>query len=121
MPDESEPAAPKTLTINYLKSNGFREVACDGALGGPTPNGSLWLAFYTERFPLPRKVRHKLTEIDDGDACIIDSESPAETLEGLVGIVRNVEFGLYMSVETAEQLHAWLGRSIKALKNERDG
>lgn len=114
MPDENSAGAPQSLTINYLKSSDFREVACDGVLGGPTPTGNLWLAFYTERFPLPRIVRHKLKSIEGAYA--IDDEVPAEPVESREGIIRNVEFGLYMSVATAEQLHAWLGRTIESLK-----
>jgi hypothetical protein len=48
----ADDAEATTVDINYLKSISFREVACDGVLGGPTPHGKLWLAFYTERLPL---------------------------------------------------------------------
>lgn len=118
MPD-AQSAAP-SLTVNYLKSTDFREVACDGALGGPTPNGSLWLAFYTERFPLPRLVRHKLKHTAKEGVFTIDAETPVEPLEGREGIIRNVEFGVYMSVATAEHLHEWLGRNIAALKGQME-
>ena len=37
-----EPTSAGTIVINYLKSSGFREVACDGVMGGPNPRGSLW-------------------------------------------------------------------------------
>ena len=48
------------IDIHYMKTSDFREIACDGALGGPTPHGKLWLAFYSERYPLPRVMRQKL-------------------------------------------------------------
>ena len=54
----------ETLDINYLKSPHFREVTSDGIVGGPTPMGKIWLAFFTERFALPRIVRHELEVID---------------------------------------------------------
>jgi hypothetical protein len=113
---DAESAAPSSLTINYLKSFEFREIACDGAVGGPTPQGKLWLAFYTERFPLPRIVRHKLKRAETEGTMMFDTDAPAEPVEAREGIIRNVEFGLYMSIDTAELLHDWLGRNIAALR-----
>lgn len=110
-----ETADPTTIDLNYLKSADFREVACDGILGGPTPQGKLWLAFYTERFPLPRKVRHGIERTND-DRWQFRGNDDGSPLEGLTGIVRNVEFGVYLSIETAEQLHQWLGTKIEELK-----
>jgi hypothetical protein len=57
MPTDS-PA--QSLKINYLKSKAYREAACDGALGGPTPQKKLWIAFYTERFPIPRIAEYNV-------------------------------------------------------------
>jgi hypothetical protein len=119
MPSADGDRAPSTtIAINYIKSNEFRESACDGALGGPTPNGKLWVAFYTERFPLPRITRQKLRPADEPGAFMIDEKSPAEPVESREGIVRNVEFGLYMSLESAEQLHTWLGKQLQELKKQ---
>jgi hypothetical protein len=96
----------KTIKINYLKTNDFREVACDGVLGGPTPQGKVWLAFYTERFPIPKIVEHSLLEKGqegqfsiEGDPVVIDTRE---------GILRNMEFGVYMSFAAAEQLRDWI-------------
>jgi len=120
MPDAEPAGAPLSLTVNYLKSADFREITCHGAVGGPTPNGELWLAFYTERLPLPRIARHKLKPTETEGLFTIDEEAPAEPVESRQGIIRNVEFGLYMSVETAEKLHAWLERNIDSLKHRED-
>ena len=109
----SEEKPAPNITINYLKSISFREVACDGVLGGPTPQGNVWLAFYTERFPIPRIIRHQIRRTDQ-DAFVL--EEPGETIEGRHGIIRNVEFGVYMSVKTAEQLHEWLSRNLEKIK-----
>ena len=102
----------KTIHINYIKSNDYREVACDGALGSSTPAGKLWVAFYTERLPLPRIVRHELQQSAESSELRIDPNSPGVTIDGRVGIVRNVEFGLYMSPEAARKLHEWLGEQL---------
>lgn len=106
---------PTTIDLNYLKSADFREIACDGMLGGPTPQGKLWLAFYTERFPLPRRVRHEIDRTQSGKWQFRDNDA-GTPMEGLTGVVRNVEFGVYLSADTAEELHEWLGARLKELK-----
>jgi len=114
MPEE--PTSAGTIDINYLKSNEFREIACDGVMGGPTPRGSLWLAFFTERFPLPRIMRHHLQPAASPGEVFIDKDVPGQPVEGRHGLVRNIEFGVYMNIETATQLHEWLGQQIDAMK-----
>jgi hypothetical protein len=108
-----EEALPTTVDINYIKSSDFREIACDGAIGGPTPRGKLWLAFYTERLPLPRIVRHELKQASESGELTIDPNKPGAVIEGRVGVVRNVEFGLYLSIPTARELYDWLGSQIQ--------
>src|ERR1700679_3910013 len=100
MPDKDP---PPTVDINYIKSSGYREVTCDGTVGSPTPTGKLWLAFYTERLPLPRIVRHEMILSEETGALRICPDKPGIPLEGRVGVVRNVEFGLYLSLETAHK------------------
>ena len=106
----------KTIAVNYLKSNDFREVACDGALGGLTPQGKLWVAFYAERFPMPRIVEHDIiTESGQApDEVTIDMNS-GRVIESRSGIVRHVEFGVYLTIESAKTLHDWLGKQIAAI------
>lgn len=116
MTGADEKGAP-FVTINYIKSGAFREATCDGVIGGPTPNGNLWIAFFTERFPLPRMVRHKLKPSGSEGAFTLDEESPPELIESREGVVRNVEFGVYMDVESAEKLYAWLGKSLEEMKH----
>lgn len=49
---------PQQVAFDYIKSNFFRVVHADGVTGGGTPNGSIHLAFFSERGPIPqREVR----------------------------------------------------------------
>ena len=111
-PEQLSDAEPATVDINYLKATDFREIACDGALGGPTPQGKLWVAFYTERYPLPRIVRHQIiTKHEDR----FELEPDGKAIEGRQGVVRNVEFGVYLSVESATRLRDWLNNQIEVI------
>ena len=49
---------------------------------------------------------------------IPDPTSPATIVESRRGLVRSVEFGVYMSLETATDLHHWLGEYITEAKNQ---
>jgi hypothetical protein len=112
MADDKVMPNEKNIKINYLKTGDFREIACDGVLGGPTPQGKVWLAFYTERFPMPQVVEHLLVEgLREGELSVGGEPVVIQSREG---IIRNVEFGVYMSVTAAEQLRDWL---IDQLKN----
>ena len=71
-----------------MKSNAFREVACDGALGGPTSQKKLWIAFYTERLPIPRIAEYNVVPASKadtywyckGDECVGRSVGPSNPL-----------------------------------------
>lgn len=111
--------SPQTIDLNYLKTPDFREIACDGVVGGPTPQGKIWVAFYTERFPLPRIVRHGLIETGPGEFKLDTSVAP-EQLDGRVGLIRNVEVGVYLSAATAKDLRDWLNKQIETLTGASD-
>lgn len=108
---------PDKLKFHYIKSNGYREISCDGAIGGPTPQGRIWVAFYAERFPLPQVVEHTILPVEgEGSAYTIDASEKANVIEAKDGIIRNVEIGTYLSVEAAEALRDWLDRNIKMVR-----
>lgn len=115
--DETAPAdAEHTVDIHFIKPTAFREVLCDGVIGGPTPDGKLWLAFYSERLPIPRIIRQPLKASEEGGV-EPDYNQSAEVIESRRGIVRSVEFGAYLSVETAEGLLNFLGKHLKEIKS----
>ena len=55
----AEEPSPTTLKFEYEKSEQFRTVFADGAIGGVTPRGYVHVAFYSERSPIPKVVVHK--------------------------------------------------------------
>lgn len=117
MAAEETPRSPH-IDINYIKSHDYRETACDGALGGLTPKGKLWVAFYTERFPLPRVVRHTLRPAEQEGTFVLDATDTGVPLESREGLVRNVECGVYLNLESAQNLYDWLGVRIQEMKKQ---
>jgi len=96
------------VTFNYIKASLFRTIHVDGVIGAITPNGHIHFAVFSERPAIPRVVENKLNE--DGR---IGEEIHKETKEG---IVREMEVDLLMNLQSAQNLHDWLGNRIQELK-----
>jgi hypothetical protein len=117
MADE-EPADKVTLQFHYIKGPDYRETACHGAFGGLTPQRKLWMAFYAERYPLPRLVEYKVPSPPPGSNTVDFNEATAvpDSIESRQGCIRHVEFGTYMDIEIAERVRDWLTKQIDQAK-----
>lgn len=104
---------PTSVPFHYIKSNLFRVIHTDGAVGNIAPSGLIFVGFYSERGAIPQMMVHDVT--DSGQ---IGSERISERV-GKSGIVREVEVGATMSVETATTLVAWLQERIDLVKKIR--
>jgi hypothetical protein len=105
------------VKFHYVKSASYREAACDGAIGGVTPRTKIWIAFFAERYPLPRMVEYEGQPTASSAVRVDETASPV-SVETRQGIVRNVEFGTYLDIETARRIHAWLGDRIAQAEKE---
>jgi hypothetical protein len=99
---------PKSITIYNKISNSFRELHVDGAYGGITPKGQFNINFYAERLAIPKSSDfsledNRLVKISDSD----DSKK---------GIIREFETGIYMTLETAKEIHTWLGEQLSKIE-----
>lgn len=106
--DGEEPAsgapAAGTLQFHYIKSNYFRVVHADGAVGGLTPSGMIHVALYNERPAIPKSVSHIIDEAGNlGRRVETDSRT---------GFVREIEVDTFITVATAESLVDWLQHRI---------
>ena len=106
---ETNPAHNASFEFHYIKSPGYRELLCDGIIGGLTPNGQrISLSIYAERGPIPRVVEYAVTA-EDGVVRNFDEPSSTPTrIESRQGVVRSVETTVYLEVETAKRLIDWL-------------
>lgn len=101
----------QVVSFDYIKSNLFRIVHVDGAVGNITPQGRLHLAFWSERNPIPRQVVHEI--MPDGTL----SDEIQQVSRG--SIVREVEVGLMIDPETARALIDLLKDSLENLDRLR--
>ena len=108
--DES---APSKLKFHYIKSNFWRVIKADGAIGGITPRGDVFFSLYNERVPLPDVT---VQAIENGrlSAEIIEERTTAE------GILREIEVGVNMDLDTAKALVRWLQEKIDIIEQFRE-
>lgn len=109
------PTDKTKVKFHYVKSNAFRVVHVDGAIGGITPAGLIFASLYSERGAIPQIMVHDVT-----DAGQVGAERPEERISK-EGIVREVEVGAIMGVETATSFVKWLQDQIDLLKKLKSG
>src|SRR5271157_4913600 len=101
--------AKDTVKFHYVKSNYFRVVHGDGAFGGLTPRGEVFLSVYSERAPLP-DVTVQAVEKGQLGPEIIDQR------KGSDGILREIEVGIVMDLAVAKSLIEWLKERVKIVE-----
>ena len=92
----SDPKTKETLTFHLLKTPTFQTLHADGVFTGLGPGGNVFLAFYTERMPIPTSLVHAFKE--DG------SLGERIGMTGKRGIVREIHTGITLSLETLDDL-----------------
>src|SRR5689334_19837680 len=106
-------ADTQTIDFHFIKSAEYRSYHADGAVGSITPRGGVYISFYLERAPIPQKVTFELKETGQlGDELRV---------EGKEGVIRELEFGVAMDANTAENLKNWLAEVIANIKGTPQG
>lgn len=100
---------PSSIALNYIKSNYFRVVHVDGAMGGFTPRGHLFMSLFSERAPLPDVI---VQAVENGQL----GKEIVEQRKGSEGIIRELEVGVVMDLNVAKSLLAWLKERVDILE-----
>ncbi|MBN1150546.1 hypothetical protein JXA84_04920 [candidate division WOR-3 bacterium] len=98
----------KMLKFFYKTNTAYKSHYINGVIGGLTPKGDLKLDFFSENFPVPNSVVHELLENNN-----LGKEIQRELSEG---IIREIECGLVMNLETAKSINQWLTEKIKEIE-----
>ena len=106
--------AGNRVAFDYIKSQHFRAIRADGAVGGVTPTGNIHLALYSERHPIPRRVVHQVHDRRLG--AVLPNETVSRD-----AIVREMDVDVFLSIDVARNLHRWLGEKIKESEQVRGG
>ena len=93
---------PQRVALEYIKSNLFRVIHADGAIGGVTPAGNIHVAFYSERPAIPRMTVH--LRADDGT---LGAPIPDQTVSR-AGFIREMDIDIVFNRELVPKLIEWL-------------
>lgn len=96
------------IKFHYIKSNFFRVIHVDGAIGGITPARQIFVSLFSERAALPKMIEQTIK---------LDGTLGEEVArEGKEGIVREVEVGIELSLNAAQGLADWLYNQVRVLQ-----
>lgn len=103
------------VKFHYIKANDFRVVHMDGVFGGLSPTGDIFMSIFSQRPPIPQTTVQPVKENGElGDELM--SERIVKE-----GIVREIEVGIAVRPEIAENLIKWLQEKVdqyKTLKSQ---
>lgn len=99
----------KELLFHYIKTDNYRTYYSDGFFGGITPKGKIYMEPFIERGSTPQQVKHIISESGNIDAGAI--------LESKKDVIREIECGIIMDIETAKSLVSWLSTKIDEFNN----
>lgn len=99
--------AGSKVDFHYIKANSFQVVFANGVWGGITPRGYIGMNFFSERFPIPKKLVHE-TKTDG-------TLGPETSRETKTGIIREVNVEVQMDLAVAKGFRSWLDEKIKGI------
>jgi hypothetical protein len=104
----ASPEFPDSVKFHYIKSNLFRVIHAEGAIGGLTPSREIFISLFNERAALPQIIEYGITP--EGK---LGTEIRREGKEGLV---REMEIGILLTASAAEKLAQYLLDHVKLLR-----
>ena len=107
--DKGSPAANIHLPIHFEKSSQFRVIHASGVWFGGDAQQNLHLTFFNERSPIPKRI---VLNINQEGIIVAEDESQRDSK---VGVVREMEVDVILSMQAALELHKALGDNLKVL------
>lgn len=111
--DEQAPS-PDQVVFYYEKSPLSRVIHADGAWGGPTAQGNIYMALFSEHQGLPDTVMYA---IDEEQNRLQEIEQASQELPRRW--LRQVEAEIIVSLSTARAVRDWLHDKITALERRQ--
>ncbi|EKT3958620.1 hypothetical protein AAIP55_002392 [Flavobacterium psychrophilum] len=96
-----------SINIYYEKNPSYRTIHSDGVIGGLTPKNMVNLNFYSTRNTIPKSINHSINSFGK-----LEKEG-TRSEDSKTGIIREIETGIYISKETAEEMFEFLKKILK--------
>lgn len=100
----------KKITFKYVYPSDLRDLYVNGLWGGVAPRGEIYIHFYSERHPIPKKITHELKETG--------ALSEIYNIESGGDAVRHVQSSITMDVHTAIAFRDWLTDQIDIVNKD---
>lgn len=107
MASRKEAPTPK-ITFQFVESKFHRNIHVDGAWGGVTTQGSIFMSVYSQTPGIPKRVTHDVEGLFK-----LGKETKRE---GSDDIIREVEATLLMNLDVATVLRDWLSEKIEQVR-----
>lgn len=107
-------ATENKITFKYKYPDDYNPQYINGAQGGINVQGEIVANFYFERLPLPNSITHEV-----GNDGVLGNMVATEPKDLANSVLRYVQSGVVMNLEVAKQVHAWLGKHIELLENQK--
>jgi hypothetical protein len=117
MDDKGKVPDTSQLTVHYIKSNLFRVIHVDGALGSITPRGFIHAAFFSERMPIPLECTFPVEMTTGGESSVDLDHEIADQRKSKEGLIREVEIDVMFDLNSAKAFAKWLNSRISDLEN----
>ncbi len=95
------------VIFKYIFSNDYNPKYANGVYGGISTSADIVANFYFERHALPMSVSHLVQP--NGSIGDMIANDPIDLQKSMVRVIEN---GVILNLNTAKALHSWLGEQI---------
>ena len=103
----------RDIVFRYVRGEGYRKVAANGAHGGVTGRGDFQMDLFVEHGEMPNELIHSVTPDGLGPVVSQDPERPA--------VIREAQVGVVMSRDQARSLAHWILERLRLAEEARRG
>ena len=100
------------IKFKYVESPNYVSRYVNGAFGGVTPRGEIVVNFFFEHNAFPSNQEYEITQ--DGK---LGRELSIEPKDISGTVIRQVDTGVIMNINSAKELVAWLSDKIRLIEN----
>jgi len=103
----------KKIKFNYVFDKTYNPPFIIGVHGSINPNNLIVMNFFNERIPLPTSTTYELGE--EGELKEETAVSTPANDKDTVDIIRFIETGITLDINSAKQIRDWLTEQINIL------
>ncbi len=104
------------IKFNYVFDKTYNPHFIIGVHGSINPNNLIVMNFFNERIPLPNSTTYELSE--SGEIKKETAVNSPVSEENTIDIIRFIETGITLDINSAKQIRDWLSDQIEILDKQ---